>query len=69
MKQYKKLYKTIPEGKISLIARVRKDICGRYHFETSLNGQRFELNVNMPSFGTKDEAYKWIEQQEDWKRI
>lgn len=69
MKQYKKIYETIPDGKINLIARVRKNINGRYYFETSLNGKKFETNVNMPSFRTENEAYEWIEKRADWKEI
>lgn len=69
MKLYKRIYNSSLDGKISLIARVWKDACDRYHFETSLNGQEFELNNNMPVFRSESEAYEWIEKQAGWKRI
>ena len=69
MKLYKHIYNSSLDEKITLIARLRKDICGRFFFETSENGKEFELNVNMPMFLTEDEAYKWLEQRADWKEI
>lgn len=69
MKLWKKIYKYIPEGKINMVARIYKDICGRYMFETNTNKGKFEINVNMPLFATEQEAENWINSREDWKAI
>ena len=69
MKLWKKIYKYIPDGKVYLIARIYKDVCGRYMFETNTNKGNFKINMNMPEFATEQEAENWINSREDWKAI
>lgn len=53
--------KTIQTAKIHLMG------IGKYAFITSLFGEPWELNMNMPSFDTEAEAVAWIEQSGKWQ--
>lgn len=69
MKIYKKIYKTIPEEKVTLISRISKFNNGRYGFETSSDGINFEKNINMPMFWSEQKAVYWIENNKEWQRV
>lgn len=57
------------DGEIIQTAVLRLLGTGRYAFETSLFGQKYVLNMNMPLFDTEQDARQWIEGLNDWNLL
>lgn len=48
-------------------AKIKRLPSGRCAFETSLFGEPYEINMNMPLFDNETDAALWISTQEKWK--
>ena len=53
-------------GECIQTARIRLLGIGKYAFETSLFGNPWEQNVNMPMFATEEDAIGWIQKTGKW---
>lgn len=58
---------TLKSGKAVLFGRITRLLSGKYAVETRTIKGTFQLNMNIPTFNTEDEAKDYLLSQPNWE--